>query len=75
MALERKLVKAEPYQGRVLEARHMGPDLLGFVTQGKSSIELPGFFVDVEAALAGGRRFVDAEEVEKAKRAADQRKK
>jgi hypothetical protein len=66
MALERKLVKKEEFHGRRLEARHMGPDLLGYV----DGVELSGFFIDVEAALSGGRRFVEEEEKEAAKRAA-----
>jgi hypothetical protein len=65
MSVVRKLVKSEEFHGRKLEARHMGPDLLGYV----DGVELSGFFIDVEAALAGGRRFVEDEEKEAAKRA------
>ena len=57
MTIQRKLVRSETYEGRTLEARHMGPDLLGFV----NGVELSGFFVDARAAIDGGKRFVDAE--------------
>lgn len=58
MAIERKVV-GEPaqYQGRTITARHMGPDLLGYV----DDVELSGFYLDVEAVRAAGRRYVDAE--------------
>jgi hypothetical protein len=58
MPIERKQVgPTETYHGRELRARYMGPDLLGFV----NDMELSGFFLDVEAAHAAGRRHVDAE--------------
>jgi len=56
--LERKQVgPTETYHGRKLTARYMGPDVLGYV----DDMELSGFFLDVEAAHAAGRRHVDAE--------------
>jgi hypothetical protein len=74
MAIERKQVgETETYHGRKLRARFMGPDLLGFV----GDMELSGFFLDVEAAHAAGRRHVDAEikaEQEAAKAAEKARK-
>lgn len=58
MALKRKLVgKPEEYRGRKITARHMGPDLLGYV----DDIELSGFFLDTEAVQAAGQRYIDAE--------------
>ena len=58
MAIERKQVgPTVDYHGRKLLARHMGPDLLGFV----DDMELSGFFLDVEAAHDAGRRHVDGE--------------
>lgn len=53
----RKLIRSEPYQGRTLEARYMGPDLLCFV----NGVELGGFYIDAQAAIDGGQRFVDAD--------------
>jgi hypothetical protein len=58
----RKLIRSEVYEGRTLEARFMGPDLLGYCgLSGGTLIELSGFFIDAAAAIAGGKRFVDAE--------------
>lgn len=58
MALTRKQVgETEVYHGRKLTAQFMGPDLLAFV----DDVELSGFYQDVEAARAAGRRHVDAE--------------
>lgn len=57
-SLQRRQVgDAERYHGRRLTAHYMGPDLLAFV----DGVELGGFYRDVEAALAAGRRHVDAE--------------
>lgn len=67
MVVERKLVKSENYHKHILQARHMGPDLLGFV----DGMELSNFFVDVEAALSAGRRYIDNQEEEERKRVAD----
>jgi hypothetical protein len=64
-AFERRQVgKPELYHGRKLIARYMGPDLLAYV----NDVELGGFYTDVEAARAAGRRHVDAEIKEEAKR-------
>lgn len=58
MSLIRKVVsKPEEYRGRTITIRHMGPDLLCEV----DGIELSGFFIDTEAARAGGQRHIDAE--------------
>jgi len=59
--LEAKIVRrqvgvTEQYHGRALVARFMGPDLLAYV----DDVELGGFYTDVEAARAAGRRYVDA---------------
>lgn len=62
MSLNRKVVKSESYLGRNLEARFMGPDLLAFC----DGMELGNFYVDVEAALASGRRYVEADQKAKA---------
>ncbi len=65
----RKLIRGESYQGRTIEARWMGPDLLCFV----NGAELGSFYVDAQAAIEGGQRFVDAEikaEQDKAAKAA-----
>jgi hypothetical protein len=58
----RKLIRSECYEGRTLEARFMGPDLLGYcVPQGQDPVELAGFFIDAQAAIDAGKRFVDAQ--------------
>lgn len=49
---------AESYRGRELEVRFMGPDLLAYV----DGVELSGFFLNREAALGAGRRYVDEAE-------------
>lgn len=69
VSLTRKLIRRESYQGRMLEARFMGPDLLAFV----DGIELNCFYLDAQAAIDAGKRHVDAElkaEREKAEKAA-----
>lgn len=53
----RKLIRSETYQGRTIEARYMGPDLLCFV----DGTELGSFYIDARAAIEGGQRFIDAE--------------
>lgn len=59
MAVQREIVgDVEEYRGRVLAARFMGPDLLGYVDE----TELSGFFRTAEAARAAGRRYVDEED-------------
>lgn len=66
MALIRKQVgDAERYEGRRIVARFMGPDLLAYV----NDIELASFYINVESAIAAGRRYVDEEIKEEAKRA------
>ncbi len=57
MSVTRKLIRSEAYQGRTLEARYMGPDLLCFV----NGTELGSFYIDAQAAIEGGQRFVDAD--------------
>ena len=58
MSITRKVVgDPERYHGRTITARYMGPDLLGYV----NDVELGGFFLDLEAVRAAGRRYVDAE--------------
>jgi hypothetical protein len=69
VALIRKQVgDAERYQGRRLVARHMGPDLLAYV----NDVELASFYINVESAIAAGRRYVDDEIKEETKRAGKQ---
>ncbi len=54
--IERKQVGAtEDYRGYTLSVRYMGPDLLAYV----GVIELSGFYLNREAALAAARRYVD----------------
>jgi hypothetical protein len=53
----RQVGDAERYHGRRLHAAHMGPDLLSYV----DDVELGGFYLNVEAALAAGRRYVDGQ--------------
>jgi hypothetical protein len=66
VAFERKQVgDAERYHGRRLHASFMGPDLLANV----DGVELPAFYLSVEAAIAG-RRYVDDQVREEAKKAA-----
>lgn len=56
MAIERDVVgKPETYQGRTIEARFCGPDLLCYV----DGLEVGNFYLTVEAAKAAGRRYVD----------------
>lgn len=57
MSINRTLIRSETYQGRTLEARYMGPDLLAFV----EGAELGSFYIDAQAAIEGGQRFVDAD--------------
>lgn len=53
----RKLI-GEPvtYLGRKIEVRHMGPDLLCYV----DGIDMDCFYLTSEAAIAGGKRYIDA---------------
>jgi hypothetical protein len=55
--IKRKLIRSEIYQGRTLEARWMGPDLLCFV----QGVELGSFYIDAQAAIEGGQRYIDAD--------------
>jgi len=58
MSLIRKQVgAAEAYRGSKLTAHYMGPDLLAYV----DGVEMPSFYLSVEAAHAGGKRYVDAQ--------------
>jgi len=57
MTLTRKLIRSESYQGRKIEARYMGPDLVCYV----DGTELGGFYIDAQAAIEGGQRFIDAD--------------
>lgn len=67
MSFTRKQVgDAERYHGRRLHASSMGPDLLSNV----DGVELPAFYLSVEAAIAAGRRYVDDQIKEEAKRKA-----
>jgi hypothetical protein len=64
--IRRKLIRSETYQGRTIEARWMGPDLLSFV----DTLELSGFFIDAQAAIEGAQRYIDAEITAAAQKAA-----
>lgn len=55
MIKRKQIGDAERYHGRRLFATYVGPDLLANV----NDIELPTFFLTVEAALVGARKFVD----------------
>jgi hypothetical protein len=56
VSFKRKQVgDAERYHGRRLFASYMGPDLLANV----GDVELPSFYMSVEGAIAGARRYVD----------------
>jgi hypothetical protein len=69
MSIKRKQVgDAERHHGRRLHASFMGPDLLANV----DGIELPAFYLSVEAAIAAGRRYVDDQIREEEKKAAKQ---
>lgn len=57
MAVNRKIVGHEKYQGRELVARYLGPDLLAYV----DNVELSGFYLDSKGAMLAGRKHVDAE--------------
>lgn len=52
------------YEGRVLSAHHMGPDLLAYV----DGVELAAFYLNVESAHAAGRRYVDEQIKEEKKK-------
>jgi len=58
MALERKVI-GDPisYLGSQIVARFVGPDLLSEV----DGTELGGFYMDLEAARAAGKRHIDAQ--------------
>ena len=63
--IKRKQVgDAERYHGRRLHASYLGPDLLANV----DDIELPTFFLTVEAALGAARKYVDEQIKEEKKR-------
>lgn len=53
----RKLIRSETYHDRTIEARYMGPDLLCYV----DGSELGSFYIDAQAAIEGGQRFIDAD--------------
>jgi hypothetical protein len=55
--IKRKLIRSEAYQGRTIEARWMGPDLLCFV----NGTELGSFYIDAQAAIDAGSRYIDAD--------------
>jgi hypothetical protein len=57
MALKRKLIRQETYASRTIEARYMGPDLLCFV----DGVELGSFYIDAQAAIDGGERYIEAD--------------
>lgn len=58
MSVIRKQVgAAEAYRGSKLTAHYMGPDLLCYV----DGVEMPGFYLSVEAAHRIGRMYVDAQ--------------
>lgn len=67
MTVNRKLMRSEVYKARTIEARYMGPDLLCYV----DGVDLGPFYVDVRAAIGGGKRYIDAEEEALAKRSRD----
>ena len=56
MSFVRPLI-GEPvkHKGRTIEVRHMGPDLLCEV----DGVDLGAFYLNSEAAVAGGRRYID----------------
>lgn len=64
MVVKRPIV-GDPYlyRGRTVSARYLGPDLIAYV----NDVELPHFYLDIEAVRGAGRRWVDAEEDERAK--------
>lgn len=53
--IQRKLICSEDYRGYQIHVKYMGPDLLAYVGEE----ELPGFYLDSQAALAAGKRYVD----------------
>lgn len=56
MAIERKQIgPTETYREHTITVHYMGPDLIVRV-DGK---DMPAFYVDAEAARAGGRRHID----------------
>lgn len=58
MAFERKAIgEPVPYEGSFIQVRHMGPDLLAEV----DGIELAGFYIDSEAAVLAGTKYIDSQ--------------
>lgn len=60
MTVERTTVKSEWYEGRLVSAKFMGPDLLAYV----GDVELPNFYETPRAAIAAGKRYIDEENKE-----------
>lgn len=64
-AIQRKTVgEPLPYKGRKIVATFLGPDLLVSI----DDVELPTFYVDLEAARSGAMKYVDDEIKAKEKR-------
>jgi hypothetical protein len=61
MALVRKLIATDVYEGRCIESRFLGPDLLAYAENSKGEmIELAGFYTNSSGAFAACRH-IDAE--------------
>ena len=60
----------ELYRGHTIIVRHTQPDVICEV----DGEDLPPFYIDAEAARAGGRRHIDAVEKAKAESEADAKK-
>lgn len=57
MLIRKQIGPAEAYRGSRLTTHYMGPDLLLYV----DGVEMPGFYLNQEAAHRAGRIYVDAQ--------------
>jgi hypothetical protein len=56
MTIQRQIIGApELYRDRLISVRLMGPDFLAYV----DDIELGGFFISPNAAVAAGQRYIN----------------
>lgn len=55
--IKRKLIATDVYEGRCVEVRYMGPDLLAYV----EDIELSGFYLNTQGAFEAAKRHIDAQ--------------
>jgi hypothetical protein len=61
MAIERKLIGRINHKGHVIEARFMGPDLIGYI----DGMEMGNFYLDAQAVYKVAINQIDEEERKK----------